>query len=161
MPLTVVLLLVFSLAGVAQAERVAQVPLDLEIKAPPRVRLTITPNALIFRDADPDTTPVIAAQGNPVQVTMICRGEQIMLTLRGTDHLVSGADTIEVGNITWSATGAGFLGGRLRVQEEVPVGKWQPTSPIIQGTLAFFLANSWQYAVGTYKTTVIFTASAL
>ncbi|MGQ9922154.1 MAG: hypothetical protein ACUVRZ_12625, partial [Desulfobacca sp.] len=151
------------LTGAVRAQRSAPVPFDVEIKAPPKVRLSISPNAISFPDADPDTVPAIAAQGNPVRVEIIARSAgQLTLTARATTHLVSGSETIACNHVTWQATGAGFQDGCLLLQTEVPVGKWLPLGVArIQGSLSFWLANSWHYAVGTYKATVVFTATAL
>ena len=156
------LALVCCLPGAGQAQRLAPVPFDLEVKAPPRVRLTLTPDAITFPDADPDAVPTIAAQGNPVRVRIMARASQLTLTARATTHLESGNNAIDISAVTWKASGAGFQDGRLLLQTEVLVGKWLlGGTTIIQGNLSFYLRNSWQYAVGTYRATVIFTATAL
>lgn len=159
---TLVLLWGCCWAGAVRAERVAQAPLELEVKAPPLVSLSLTPNVINFPDADPDAAPTISAQENPVRVNISVRGKQLTLMVLASTHLLSGADTIDISNVTWKATGAGFVDGRFKIQEDIPVGKWLLSIGFqrIAGTLSFYLANSWQYAVGTYRATVIFTATA-
>lgn len=163
LPTSLLVVLVFWLGpAVVLATGVDQVALDLEIKAPPAVRLSLTPRAINFPDADPDTVPEVAAGENPVQVTILARGSQITLTARALTHLVSGADQIEISNVSWTATGSGFLPGRLKDAAEVLVGQWSaPFTSIMRGSLNFFLHNSWHYPVGKYTATVIFTATAL
>lgn len=140
---------------------VDQVPLEVEIKAPPTVRLSLTPQVINFPDADPDAVPEVAAQENPVKVTIAARGSQITLTARALTHLISGTDQIDISNVSWTASGSGFLPGRLKLGAEILVGQWWATTKIITGGLSFFLRHSWLYPVGKYNATVIFTATAL
>lgn len=161
---TLLLLVPLCLQGwsLALADAVDQVPLEVEIKAPTAVRLSLTPQVINFPDADPDTAPEVAAGENPVQVTILARGSQINLTARALTHLVSGADQIDISNVSWTATGSGFFPGRLKYATEVLVGQWPaPFTSIMRGSLNFFLRNSWHYPVGNYRATVIFTATAL
>ena len=124
-------------------------------------RLTLTPAAISFPDANPDTVPQIAALPGPVTITAKARapqGSAVNLTVLATDALRSGVVTIPATNVTWSTTGAGFVPGTLSASAAQPVGTWIG-SGARTGTQSFLFANSWSLAVGTYSTTMIYTLS--
>lgn len=66
---------------------------------------------------------------------------------------------IPVGNITWSATGTGFVGGTLSVDPQtVASGAGSGT---FTGSLSFVMLNEWTYPTGTYSDTITYTATAI
>ncbi len=135
----VVVLLFCLWPAAAKATMVDQAALDLEIKAPPTVRLSLTPRAISFPDTDPDAASEVAAGENPVKVTILGRGSQITLTARAFTHLISGVDQIDISKVSWTATGSGFLPGRLMLGADILVGQWPaPFTGIIRGGLSFF-----------------------
>jgi hypothetical protein len=125
-------------------------------------RLSLSSNTITFPDADPDTVPQIPSTPATIAITAKARatpGGAVTLTVRATDHLRSGVNTIPAGNITWTATGAGFTGGTLSSTVSQPVGSWTG-SGVRSGTVSFRFLNLWSYATGTYTLTMTFTLSA-
>lgn len=124
--------------------------------------LSIGSAAINFPDANPDSTPSIAATQNPVAVDAkgkTSAGSSITLTLVAADDLTSGSDTIAISNVTWTASGVGFVEGTMNKTSAQAVGSWT-NSGNRSGSLSFALANSWAYATGTYSTTATFTLTA-
>ena len=121
--------------------------------------LTLSTNTNNFPNADPDVTGSIPATENAVTVTVKGRtgaGSTVTLTHRAGGDLTSGSDTIAIGNVTWTATGAGFAAGTMSSGADVPAGSW--TGPGNHpGTFSYFLANSWAYAMGNYTVSSTYT----
>ena len=125
-------------------------------------RLTLSTASVSFPDADPDVTPQIPASGGPVLVTAKARatpGAQVLLTIQASRNLRSGLDTVNASNVTWTATGAGFVAGTLSRPTAVPAGSWTG-SGIRSGAITFYFRNRWSYATGIYSTTMTFTLTA-
>jgi hypothetical protein len=125
-------------------------------------RLSLSSAALTFPDADPDTVPSIQASQGPITVTAKARTSPngtITLTVRASDELRSGLNTIPASNITWVASGAGFTNGALSATTEQAVTTWTG-SGVRTGTQTFFFRNLWSYATGTYTLTITYTLSA-
>lgn len=126
-----------------------------------KAKLTLGVAAINFADADPDSVPAIAATENPVSVTVKAQtggGSSVTLTVQANGDLESGTDTIDISNVTWTATGAGFVGGTMGTTAQA-AGSW--TGPgRYDGTFSYQLANSWDYAAGSYSQTVVYTLTA-
>jgi hypothetical protein len=125
-------------------------------------RLSLSSAALTFPDADPDTVPSIQASQGPITVTAKARTSPngtVTLTVRASDELRSGLDTIPASNITWVASGLGFTNGTLSATTAQPVATWSG-SGVRTGAHTFFFRNLWSYATGTYTLTMIYTLSA-
>lgn len=125
-------------------------------------RLSLSSAALTFPDADPDTVPSVQASQGPITVTAKARTSPngaITLTVRATDDLRSGVNTIPASNITWVASGAGFGNGTLSATTAQAVATWTG-SGVRTGTQNFFFRNVWSYATGTYTLTITYTLSA-
>jgi hypothetical protein len=120
--------------------------------------LSLGSATVTFPDASPASASSVAATENPisVSVTVIPSGTNWTLTVLANGDLISGADTIPISNVTWTATGGQFVGGTLSktTSQSVAIG---PNNR--SGTLSFFLANSWAYPTGTYTQTITFTAT--
>lgn len=153
-------LLLGLLGGPAFARVVDQVPMDLEILAPLAIRLTLTPNSISFPDADPDQVPVVPAQEGAVMVVILFQGPVATLTAQALTHLESAQEKIDISNVGWETTSAGFLSGTLKLGAEVPVGRWVAGTRVIRGFLSFGLRNRWEHPPGKYQATVRFTATA-
>ena len=126
--------------------------------------LTLGSNTISFPNADPDATPAIPATQNSVSVR--CRitgatGSNVTLTLQANGNLISGGNSIAISNVTWTATGSGYSSGTMNTTP-VTVGSWPNTSgsKTYNGTLSFFLKNSWGYATGNYTASVVYTLTA-
>ena len=118
-------------------------------------KLTLSSATVTFPNADPDTSPSIAAAEGPVTITAkgkTSNGATIALTLLAADDLRSGSDRIPISNVTWTASGAGFAAGTMSKVAAQTVGSWT-NSGNRTGTQRFALANSWSYAAGSYTTT--------
>lgn len=126
-------------------------------------RLSLSATSLTFPDADPDTVPQIAAAQGPVTITTKARASAagaVTLTVLASSDLRSGLTTIPASSITWTATGAGFVGGTLSATTARVVASLTG-SGVRSGTQTFFFRNLWTYPTGTYTLTVTFTLTAL
>ena len=124
-------------------------------------QLTLNPLTISFPNANPDTVPSISAN-MPVQVTAnVTTGayNTATLTALAQGDLISGSNTIAITNVTWTATGTGFVAGTMSKSAAQSVGQWRGPGTYT-GTLSFFLKNSWSYATGNYTQGVIFTLTA-
>jgi hypothetical protein len=128
----------------------------------PQLDLTIAPLSIAFSAADPDTTPQIAAA--PIVVTVRVRQNTgpWSLSVLANGDLLSGASSVDISNVTWTATPAPpYQGGTLSktVAQRVASGTGT-VNPAQNGSLTFRLANSWTYSAANYTQTVVFTLSA-
>jgi hypothetical protein len=125
-------------------------------------KLSLSAATVSFANADPDTTPSIAATEGPITVTAkgkTTAASNITLTLQAADDLKSGTDTILAGNVTWTASGAGFVAGTLNKASAVSVGSWAGSGSRA-GTLSFVMVNSWAYPTGSYSAAATYTLTA-
>jgi len=128
-----------------------------------RLTLTLTPRIVSFPSSDPDIIPLVIAA--PVQVSyrvLQNNNAPWSLTVLAGGDLVSGPATVDISNISWVATPAPpFQNGTLSktVAQRAASGNGN-VNPASIGSVTFRLANSWNYSVGTYTQTVIFTLSA-
>lgn len=125
-------------------------------------RLTLSTTSLTFVDADPDSVPDIPATPPAITITAKARaaaGSQVTLTAQATDDLRSGLDTIPASQISWTATGPGFVSGALSRTAPGTVAVWGG-SGVRTGTQSYSFRNLWTYPAGTYTLTVIYTLSA-
>jgi hypothetical protein len=152
---TVGAVVLFSTSAYAQTTATGSVTVTVNVNA--RARLTLGAAAITFADADPDTQPTMNA--TPLSVSVGARTAptgNVTLTVVATGDLASGTDTIGIGNLTWSATGTGFVAGTSNSTTAQSVGAW--TGPGNRnGTQTYSLPNSWAYATGTYTTTLNYT----
>ena len=125
-------------------------------------RLTISPLTVSFPSADPDTVPSVAATENPISVRVRTEGSQTMvtqLTVATGGDLRSGGSIIPISKVTWTASGGGYVPGRLSGSSPQFVGQWLGKVDS-QGQLRFWLENSWSYAVGDYSQNLVYTLIA-
>jgi hypothetical protein len=126
-----------------------------------KAKLTLSVAAINFSDADPDVTPAVAATENPVSVTVKAHtgsGSTVTLTVKADGDLQATGGTIPITNVSWTASGAGFVGGTMDTTA-VAAGSW--TGPgQYSGQFRFFLANNWSYQPGNYSQTVVYTLTA-
>ena len=133
---------------------------DLTINATvsARAKLTLNPTTINFPDADPDSGPIPATE-NPVSVTAKVRigaAETATLTCLAGGDLISGGDSIAISNVTWTATGSGYVAGTMSTTVPQSAGSWTPSGNY-SGTFSYSLANSWDYEIGNYTATVTYT----
>ncbi len=158
----IALLVVLLIAGGSAGAAGNTVIVDVSAAVDSSAQLTVTPLTINFPDVDPDTTPAVNAMENPVTVTVQAQTKKpnmVTLTVLAQGDLVSGSDTIPIGNVRWTATGAGFAPGILSKSTAVSAGSW--TGPGARsGTFSYTMANSWKYRRGNYRATVIYTVTA-
>ena len=127
-----------------------------------KLNLKVSPAAISFASSDPDTVPQIAAPPLTVQIRVRQNTGSWQLTVLADGDLISGANTVDITNVTWTATPAPpFQNGTLSrtVAQRVASGTGN-VNPATNGALIFRLANSWNYAAGIYSQTLVFTLSA-
>lgn len=128
----------------------------------PLAKLTLSTASASFPDADPDAVPQIPAAGGPLLITAKSRanpGTQVVLTVQAADDLRSGVTVIPAANITWTATGAGFVSGTLSRSAPVTVATWVG-SGVRSGTQQLYFRNLWTHPTGTYTVSLLYTLSA-
>lgn len=148
-------------AGTPAGAATDQQTLTINATVSAKAKLTLGVAAINFADADPDSVPSIAATENPVSVTVKAQtggASAVTLTAQANGDLDSGTDTIAITNVTWTATGAGFVGGTMDTTAQ-SAGSWTGSGRR-DGTFSFWLANSWDYAAGSYSQTVVYTLTA-
>jgi hypothetical protein len=128
----------------------------------PQLDLTISPLSISFDSANPDTTPSITAA--PIVVTIRVRQNTgpWTLTVLANGDLLSGSSSVDISNVTWTATPAPpFQGGTLSktVAQRVASGTGT-VNPAQNGSLTFRLTNSWIYNAANYTQTLVFTLTA-
>ena len=124
--------------------------------------LSVSPASIVFASADPDVAPVVIAAPVTVQIRVRQNAGPWQLTVLANGDLISGADTVDITNVTWTASPAPpFQSGTLSktVAQRVASGTAN-VNPPQSGSVTFRLANSWNYAAGTYSQTLVFTLSA-
>jgi len=125
-------------------------------------RLSLSTTTLAFADSDPDTVPQVPASQGPVTISAKARASAngaVTLTVLASDDLRSGVDTIPASNITWTATGGGFVPGTLSRTVPQTVASWAG-SGVWNGTQSFLFLNLWAYVTGTYTLTMTYTLTA-
>jgi hypothetical protein len=139
------------------AQNTASVTVTATVSA--SAKLTLSTGAVTFANADPDTVPSIAAPAIDVEAkAKTSAGSSITLTVQATQDLTSGSDTIGIANLTWTASGGGFVPGTMGLAAQ-NLGAWT-NSGSRSGTQTYSLANSWSYATGSYTTTINYTLTA-
>ena len=126
------------------------------------ISLSLTPTSLSFADNDPDFFPEIPANTG-IQVSVRVRENRRgrwTLTHRAATDLRSGADTIPVSSITWTASPTPpFLNGRMSALVNQKAGEGSGNVNRV-GTFQFRLGNSWNFNRGNYSAVTNFTLSA-
>jgi hypothetical protein len=123
--------------------------------------LNISPTTISFPSADPDTVPLVSAPPVQVSYTVVALpGQPWTISVRADGDLVSGPATIPISNVTWVATpNPPFRNGTLSTLAQ-PVANGTGPALLSNGNVTFRLANSWNYSVGTYTQSIVFTLSS-
>ena len=124
--------------------------------------LTLATDTVTFQPHNPAAMASIAADENGSTVTASATTDSastVTLTVEANTDLTSGDYTIAADNVTFTSTGTGYVDGTLSSADPVAVGSW--TGPGVHvGTMSFFLANSFDYNIGTYTATLTYTLVA-
>lgn len=142
-------------------------------EAAPVFTITLSTSSVSFPDQDPDLFPLSQQTGAPVRITLstknLAPSQAYSCKALARGDLMSGAATIPISNITWTAVtvakdpGESFFNGALSKITAVMVaqgfGNNASTSPLT-GDLTFSIQNLWTYATGNYSQVVDFTLSS-
>jgi hypothetical protein len=136
--------------------------LQASAAAAQRLTLNVAQSSIVLPSADPDTTPSIVAPPLIVVVRVQQNGsEPWQLTVQANGDLVSGASTIDITNVTWTASPSPFQNGTMsKVAAQTLASGTGNLNPAVSGSVVFRLANSWNYSAGIYSQTLVFTLSA-
>jgi hypothetical protein len=139
-------------------------PLTVNATVSARATLTMGASSISFADADPDATSSIASSPASVSVTAKVRtgsSSTATLTHQAADDLKNASnDVIPIGNVTWTASGTGFQAGTMSKSAPVTAASWTGSGSHTDGSFSYFLANSWNYATGSYSATSTYTLTA-
>jgi hypothetical protein len=139
-------------------------PLTVNATVNARGALTMGASSISFADADPDVTPSIASTPASISVTAKVRtGSASTATLshQAADDLKNAAlDIIAISNVTWTASGTGFIAGTMSKSAPVTAASWTGSGSHTDGSFSYFLANSWSYATGSYSASSTYTLTA-
>jgi hypothetical protein len=157
-------LIVLVFCGLATPAAAFSTNTEVNLQAPlaSSASLIISPTSINFPNADPDTVPVISAVENPVTVEALAQvsgNKTVNLTVLAHGDLVSGSSAIPISNVTWTASGQGYVSGTMSKTTPQTAGSWQRSGDRI-GTFSFFLKNNWSYATGNYVQTITYTLTA-
>jgi hypothetical protein len=157
------LVFTFLMAGTAwAATATANLTINAVVTATAKLALGVA--AINFPNADPDTTLKIPANENGVSVTAqgkTTHGSTITLTVLAGGDLVGpgGSTPIPISKVTWKASGLPFVDGTMSKAGSVSAGSWT-SSGSKSGSFDYFLDNSWDYDVGSYTATCVYTLTA-
>jgi len=125
-------------------------------------KLSLDASTISFGNADPDATPSIGSAPASVGITAKAKtttNGAVTLTVKTNDDLKSGTDAIGITNMTWSASGTGFVAGTMNKSTDQSVGGWNGSGDR-SGSCTFLLANSWSYPTGNYSATATYTLTS-
>ena len=149
-----------AIQGLGAATTTGNVTVSATVSA--TAKLALSSATVTFPNADPDTSPSIAATEGAITITAkgkTSTGAAIALTILAADDLKSGTDTIAISNVTWTVSGAGFAAGTMNKTTAQTVGSWTGSGNR-SGTQSYALANNWNYATGAYTATATYTLTA-
>ena len=103
--------------------------------------MSLSSTGVTFADSNPDLVPQVPGTPGPLTITVKARttlNATLRLSVLASDDLRSGVRTIPASNITWTATGAGFVAGTLNRTTPQTVGSWV-NSGVRTGTQSLLL----------------------
>ena len=147
-------------SGAGRVQRSITFTLGLTLAA--MAKLQLAPSTLNFPDQDPDDFPTVSPDVKLVSVTSSARtgsSSTATLTCLASGDLIAGTNTIAISNMTWTATGTGYVAGTMNRTTAQTAASW--TGPGQRtGTFSYFLTNLWSYVIGNYSTTISYTLNA-
>lgn len=158
--LTGVAVLLCSTQAFAQAAT-AGATVTVSATVSPKAKLTVGAASVSFNDADPDVTPLLTATA-ALSLNVRSRtaaASNVTLTVQsGGDLTNADSETIPIANLTWTATGTGYVAGTMGTAA-TSLGSWTGGGNEL-GTQTYQLVNSWNYRTGTYSATITYTLTA-
>lgn len=118
--------------------------------------ISLAAPSLRFQASNPAVQPTVPALENPIAVSVNYSGTgNWVLNVLADGDLLSAGSSIPISRIRWTANGAAFSSGTLSKTSPQAVGTGNVSAT---GSLSFFLADSWNFAAGSYAQTITFTA---
>ncbi len=147
-------------AATASAQNTANVTVTANIGA--FAKLTLDQTTLTFANADPDAgaMPGDHSINITAKVRTTAGATSTLTVVADHDLQAAGNPDIPIGNISWTVTGTGFLGGSLATTA-VNVFTHAGSHDTASGVQTFSMVNSWTYGVGSYTAHLTYTLSAL
>lgn len=146
-----------ALAASSMATQTITVQVDAE------ATLSLDSANVTFPNDNPSLTPKISQVGTvniEAQARTSDMGNITLTALAATD-LLSGPDRIPINAVSWTGSGLGYVAnGTLSDTQAQTMGQWNH-SGVYDGAITYSLANEWDYAAGTYSTTITYTLTAL
>ncbi|PYR34589.1 MAG: hypothetical protein DMF89_09630 [Acidobacteria bacterium] len=145
-------------ARVSSAQSTQTLTINATVSA--RAELTISPTTINFPDASPTTTPSIPANSTVSVTANVRTSGTPTLKVLANGNLTSGANSIAITNVTWTASAAPFIAGTLNSATSQDAATFSSGSGSYSGVFTFALANSWARADGSYTQTATYTLTA-
>jgi len=128
-----------------------------------RIKITFDRPGVVFDTEAYDINTVVPVQATPLTVSAKARvppNTRIVLTVQADGPFTSGVTTIPVNKLTWTMTGPGFQsGGTANANAAKMLGSWRGSGSWT-GQQTYQFLDSWDYAVGVYSLTMMYTISA-
>lgn len=156
------LLVAAALLGLANSAAAQSRTATLNVTINGFARLTLSSSGVSFPDSNPDLVPQVPATPGPLAITVKARATadtNLRLSVLASDDLRSGLRTILASNITWTASGDGFVAGTLSPTTAQSVGSWIGAGAR-SGSQSLLFRNLWTHPPGTYTLTMTYTLSS-
>ena len=126
-----------------------------------KINLNISPSTISFPAADPDEQPVIQANSQVIILISVGKNKNWNLYIMAQGNLISAeGGIIPISNVSWVASQKPPLqDGVFIAGQNILMGSGR--GRLDNGTLTFYLNNSWDYLAGTYTQIITFTASQI
>ena len=164
-PVVWCILVAVSLAGSPPVCGQTRLTADVQVQATvnARCKVVFDRTAVTFDTNAYDTGTVVPVQALPLTVTAKARvppHTRVVMTVQADGPFVSGSDTIPANSLSWSMTGPGFqAGGTANPHAPRTIGSWRGSGSWA-GTQIYEFADSWNYAVGSYRLTMTYTIAS-
>lgn len=155
---TAAAVLMFSSSVYAQSTANSTLTVSASVAA--RAKLSLGTGSIAFADADPDTSPTLTSAAVSVDVkARTSTAGSVTLTVLASGNLTGTGGTIPIANLSWSASGGGFVAGTANATTAQSVGTWAGSGNRA-GSQTFSLINSWAYNTGNYGVSLAYTLTA-
>jgi hypothetical protein len=128
-----------------------------------RLKMTFDRTAVVFDTEAYDINTVVPVNATTLTVSAKARvppNTRIVMTVQADGPFNSGVTTIPANKLTWTMTGPGFQnGGTANEHVARMLGSWRGSGSWT-GEQTYQFLDSWDYAVGMYSLTMMYTISA-
>jgi len=135
-------------------------------------QFNVSPTSIILPDQDPVVFPEVSSQTDLIldlSIRQLQSTENWVLELYSDGDLISGSDSIPVGNVRWTVTGSGSPAGTFQnrnfvrgayVEAGRGPGDAQTRRADITCYFRFHISNLWSYATGNYSKAITLRLTA-